>query len=81
MTVTIYHGPTFGHAIEMVTETKGRPRDHTHDTIGSWRGVGIPSDVLRTAKTLISAAFDEHCILRYGVAETLEGWEVEPDPF
>jgi hypothetical protein len=81
MTVTIFHGPTFGHAIELVTETKGRPGDNTHDSIGSWHGVGIPAEVLRQATTLLGAAFEEHCIMRYGVQESLEGWEVEPDPF
>jgi hypothetical protein len=81
MSVTIYHGPGFGHSIELVTETTGRPHDSTHDSLGTWRGVGCPSDVLREADTLISAALWNHVVARYGIAETLEGWGVEPDQF
>lgn len=81
MTVTVFHGPSFGHAIELVTETRGRPRLSTQDTLGSWRGVGIPADVLRLAGALLLSAFDEHLVSRYGVAEQLEGWEAEPEPF
>jgi hypothetical protein len=81
MTVTIYHGPSFGHAIELATETRGRITESTHDSIGSWRGVGCPNEVLQQAEALIGAAFTYHVVARYGVAETLEGWGPEPGPF
>jgi hypothetical protein len=81
MTVTIYHGPSFGHAIEVATETKGRPAQSTRDSIGTWRGVGCPEDVYRGALTLINAIFGDHIMFRYGVASELKPWEDVPDPF
>lgn len=81
MTVTIYHGSSFGHAIELVTETRGRPRDSTHDSLGSWRGVGCPEEVAKAADIFISAAFWDHIVQRYGITERLQGWPIEPDPF
>ena len=81
MTVTVYHGSSFGHAIEVVTETKGRPRLSTHDTIGSWRGIGVPAEVLRQARTAVDSIFSDHLVYRYGIQEELPAWPDEVEPF
>lgn len=81
MTVTIFHGPDYGHEIELVTETRGRPLHSTHDVIGRWRGTGVPEEVVKGAHAMISAALWEHLVTRYGVRQTLEGWGDVPDPF
>lgn len=81
MVVTVFHAPSYGHAIELSTETTGRPDRSTQDSIGSWRGVGIPSDVLNQVRALVDGVLLEHMVERYGVAQTLDQWEVEPDPF
>lgn len=81
MTVTIFHGPTYGHAVELATETTGHLDWQTHDTLGTWRGVGVPSESLQEMRTLIDTVFFEHMVRRYGVAETIEGWGDVPDPF
>lgn len=81
LTVTIYHGPSFGHVLEMATETKGRPDRMTHDTIGSWKGIGVPEPVMTQALAVVNAAIQEHLVSRYGVQELLPAWPDEVDPF
>jgi hypothetical protein len=78
---TVYHGPAYGHYLEMETLTKGR-RDPLRTGLGRWNGVGIPEDVLRTAGGIILATWDEHLITRYGVKGELPlTWKAEADPF
>lgn len=79
--LTVYHGPQFGHYMEMERQLKGR--DATHRTgLGQWTGVGIPEDVLRTSTGLLVAAWEEHLITRYGVKGELPlQWAGEPGPF
>lgn len=81
MTVTVFHGPSFGHAVEVATETKGRPNLCTQDSIGSWRGVGVPERVMEGMEASLLSIFQEHIHRRYGVAPSLEGWWDEPEPF
>lgn len=71
MTVTVYHLPNFNHAVELVTETRGAPRRYTHDTVGTWKGVGIPNDVLQDVAMSVKWVLEEHLITRYGVAANL----------
>lgn len=70
LTVQIYHGPSFGHSIEMLTHTNGRDGE-TIDSLGSWRGVGVPEDVLKQARALVDAALTQHLLTRYGIAGQL----------
>lgn len=81
MTVTIYHGPRFGHAIELATETMGRPQYSTHDTIGKWNTFGCPLEIVKNAQAAVSAVLAGHIVDHYGVKEQLSGWEAEPEPF
>lgn len=79
--LTVYHGPKFGHYLEMETITKGR-RDGIRTGLGRWTGVGIPESVLRQSSALVIARWEEHLITRYGVAGELPlKWGAEPDPF
>jgi hypothetical protein len=81
MTVTIFHGPRFGHAVEVVTETKGRPRENFQDSVGRWHGIGVPEEVYRGILASVDAILSDHLVARYGLQESLECWGVEPEPF
>jgi len=81
MTVTVYHGPAFGHSVEVQTVTRGRNTD-THDVLGTWKGVGVPWKVYTGIMNSIDAILAEHLVSRYGVQEELTGvWGEEPEPF
>jgi hypothetical protein len=78
---TVYHGPKFGHYMEMETRSKGRDATNRKG-LGQWTHVGIPEDVLSVSSGLLVATWEEHLITRYGVAGELPlTWRVEPDPF
>lgn len=80
MLTTIYHGPGFGHYIELETISKGR--EGVRIGAGSWNTLGIPEPVLTQARTLLDAKFTEHLVSRYGVQGELPiKWAGEPDPF
>jgi hypothetical protein len=81
LTATIFHVRNFGRAFEVTTETAGRPSYATHDTIGTWQGVGVPVEVYRGILTSLDAIVADLLTSRYGVREQLQGWEVEVDPF
>jgi hypothetical protein len=79
--VSVFHGPTYGHYMELERAFRGR-EECLRTGLGQWNGLGIPEDVMRTASGLIVAAFEEHLITRYGVAGELPvKWGGEPDPF
>lgn len=79
--VTVYHGPSFGHYIEMETAIKGR-KHVTRVGLGNWKGLGIPEHLMRTASGIMVAAFEEHLVTRYGIqGELPTKWGGEPDPF
>lgn len=81
MLVTVYHGPSYGHYMEMETLTRGRGTT-LHTGLGNWKGLGIPEPVLNEARALIDAQFSEHLVTRYGVAGELPlKWGGEPEPF
>jgi hypothetical protein len=81
MTVTVYHGPGFGHNVQVDTVTRGRDTD-TIDVVGTWRGVGIPEKVYDGIRASVQAILEDHLLHRYGIAADLPAmWEVEPDPF
>ena len=78
--ILIYHGSAFGHRISLETQRQGY--DTVERTIGSWKGLGIPESVLTQASAVLTAAFEEHLVSRYGVAGELPlRWAGEPDPF
>lgn len=79
--MTVYHGPRFGHYLEM--ERQWRGRDSTYRTgLGQWTNVGIPQDVLQSSSALIIAGWEEHLVCRYGVQGELPvGLGGEPEPF
>lgn len=79
--LTVFHGPKFGHYLEMETISKGRDNG-IRTGLGTWNGSGIPEQVLRESSALIVARWEEHLITRYGVwGELPELWRAEPDPF
>lgn len=81
LTVTVWHGPTYGHAVDVDTVVKGRRDGDLSINIGTWRGIGIPVSTYRDILTSVNGIFSAYLIHRYGVAESLPGWEVEPEPF
>jgi hypothetical protein len=81
MTVTVYHGSSFGHNVEVDTVTRGRDLD-TIDVVGAWKGIGIPEKVYEGILASVEAILEDHLMHRYGIAAEVPGlWEVEPDPF
>jgi hypothetical protein len=81
LVVTVYHGPNFGHRIEIVQTWRGR-QNHTKIDGGSWRGLGIPADVLYSLRATVDSLLSEHLITRYQLREELPlKWEGAPDPF
>jgi hypothetical protein len=63
------------------TVTKGRA-DDTQDTVGKWKGTGIPEQVYEGVLASVHAILAQHLVCRYGVSPSLAGvWEGEPDPF
>lgn len=80
LTLTIYHGPKFGHCAEVNTTSPRGPL--THDSVGSWRGLGVPESVLDGITAFVTGAIEEHMLTRYGIqGELAERWAGEPDPF
>lgn len=78
---TVFHGPKFGHYMEMERQIKGRDGT-TRTGLGQWTGVGIPEDVFRSASGLLVAAWEEHLITRYGCRDELPmRWAGEGEPF
>jgi hypothetical protein len=50
--------------------------------LGTWKGLGIPADVLKGARATIDGVFSEHLAHRYGVIQEL--WDPasdSPEPF
>lgn len=78
--VTVWHSQTFGHYITVETQTQGRhPKGHSG---GSWKGLGIPEQVLSELNAMLQALVTEHLVTRYGVQGELPmRWAGEPDPF
>lgn len=80
MTVTVWHGSTFGHTVELDTVTVGRPS--TSDVLGSWSTLGIPGAVLSGITSSVHAVLTEHLVTRYGLADELPTrWAGDPEPF
>jgi hypothetical protein len=78
--VIVYHGPRFGHRLELETQRQGF--DTICSSIGQWTGIGIPDPVLSHARAIVDAAFTDHLISRYGVANQLWDPRTEgPEPF
>lgn len=69
--VTIYHGSNFGHRIEIWTQKLGQ-NPKLYDG-GSWRGLGIPDDVLAGCRARLDSIFTEHLVTRYGIQDELPG--------
>lgn len=80
LTATVWHGPTFGHSVEL--ETTSSRGALTHDNIGSWSTLGIPTQVLEGICTTVHAVLEEHLVTRYGVLDELPTrWAGDPEPF
>jgi hypothetical protein len=78
---TVFHGPKFGHYMELAVAINGRRGVRTIG-LGQWKGLGIPEPVLRQASGLLVATWEEHLTTRYGIAGELPlKWGGEPDPF
>jgi hypothetical protein len=67
--VQVLHGPKFGHRISLQEQTTGR--GPWEQSLGSWKGIGIPDTVLSLAGARIISVFDEHLTTRYGIANEL----------
>lgn len=80
MLVKVLHSSHFGHRLECETRTRGRG-SHTM-SLGTWRGVGVPPEVVQEAQTAVAAILSDHLVTRYGVAGALPfQWGGEADPF
>ena len=80
LSVGIYHGPSFGHRIEMWHGAT--VREPIMVELGWWKGLGIPEHVLQHASTMVHAALVEHLVTRYGVQGELPmKWSGDPEPF
>jgi hypothetical protein len=78
--VVIFHGPAFGHRLELTTHTKGRTP--LVQSMGLWKGFGVPESLVTGARARLDSVFVEHLLDRYGVAGELPfKWSGEPDPF
>jgi hypothetical protein len=78
--IYVYHAPTYGHRIEMTVDRPGR--ESLVFDLGTWKGLGIPADVLKGARATIDGVFSEHLAHRYGVIQEL--WDPasdSPEPF
>jgi hypothetical protein len=81
MSISIYHGPTFGHSVELDTVSK-RPMEDTSDVIGSWHGIGVPEEVYKQILASVQAVLSDHLVYRYGVQPALkDDWGSEVSPF
>lgn len=81
LTFQVYHSPTYGHKLLLCTE-RGLYGDPHWKSLGSWKGLGIPEDVLTEARSSVMARIDEYLVTRYGVQGELPmKWAGEPDPF
>lgn len=80
MSVVVFHGPAFGHRMELWTQERGR--DPLVQSLGSWKGLGVPAQVLESAVARADAVMSEYLTHRYGVQGTLwAGEPVERAPF
>jgi hypothetical protein len=78
--VSVFHGPGFGHYIEIETWSKAGQPVRTGG--GTWNSMGIPESVLTELRTLVDAKITEHLVTRYGIQGELPiAWAGEPDPF
>lgn len=80
LSVVIYHGPGFGHCVDIIEHLKAR--EPKTSLAGQWNSLGVPEPVLTSLRTSIDARITEHLVARYGVQGELPTlWAGEPDPF
>jgi hypothetical protein len=78
--VIVWHGPSFGHQITIETQPQGR--EPWSQSAGSWKGIGLPGDVLQGARAMLDSIFTEHLVTRYGIQDELPFHVVsEGEPF
>jgi hypothetical protein len=77
-TLYITHGPSFGHKIYLATQIQGRDPEVQMDW--SWRGLGIPPEVVKSVGAFLTGVFEEHVLFRYGVADPLFPGDYSPAP-
>lgn len=76
----VFHAPDFGHRIVVMRQRQGGNPERVGDV--EWRGLGIPSEILKGGLALQYAATQEYLVYRYGVAEELDlHWAGDPEPF
>lgn len=81
LTFQVYHSRDWGHKLLMCRE-KGLYAEPKWDSLGTWKGLGVPETVLKQALSTVVAAISEHLVNRYGVQGELPvAWAGEPDPF
>jgi hypothetical protein len=81
MTVTVWHGPTFGHVVDLQTVSRSRMED-LDICIGTWRGVGVPEDVYKGILATVDSVLGDHLVYRYSIQPRLD-WSLggEQEPF
>jgi hypothetical protein len=67
--LVVYHGPNFGHRIEIETQRQGQETQYIE--AGSWKGIGVPKRIAMDASVLLEAIVMEHLEHRYGIQEEL----------
>jgi len=80
MSLVIYHDRSFGHRLELITQS--RLREPLSTPVGQWKGLGIPKDLLEGARAFLDACFSDHVITTYGIQDQLEdlSWS-DREPF
>jgi hypothetical protein len=80
LSLTVFHGPAFGHRIEITTMSRGR--DALAHSGGTWKGLGVPESVLNALRGQVDALITEHLLTRYGIQGELPmTWSGEVGPF
>jgi hypothetical protein len=69
MGVIVYHGRRFGHRIELETQRQGL--DTCYLSLGTWKGLGIPEDLLELATARTADTLWSHLVTRYTIAQEL----------
>jgi hypothetical protein len=79
-TLYVVHGRRFGHKIFLATQTQGHEPQVVVDW--SWRGLGVPPEVVRSVQAYAGAVAQEHLVMRYGVADLGQEarWPYEDSP-
>jgi len=78
--VTVYHGRDFGHRIR--ARVLNRRGGWHHVGTWSWKGIGVPSELIAEIEARVASVITEHLVTRYGISVELPlTWEDDPGPF